>query len=87
MVESAKTTVGPWSICEIIEAMAESSLIANPAVRMLNQNAQIAGFSPEVVHVDGMRICKVSPTKWQLIELVFIKTSPAWQAGGLASSG
>jgi hypothetical protein len=58
MVECANTTVGIWNIFEIIRAMAESSLIANPAVRMVRQNAQIACFSPDDVHVDEMRICK-----------------------------
>jgi hypothetical protein len=58
-LENAKTTVGTWNIFEIIGAMGGSSFIANPAVRMVRQDAQIAGFSLDVVHVDGMRIAKL----------------------------
>jgi hypothetical protein len=77
IVENAKTTVGKWNIFEIIGAMAESSFIANPALRMVRQNAQIAHFSRDVAHVDRMRICNALSTEWQLIVLDPLKTSPA----------
>jgi hypothetical protein len=38
MVENPKTTVGKWNIVEIVDAVTESLLIANPVIRMVRQN-------------------------------------------------
>jgi hypothetical protein len=69
MLENAKTTVGAWNILEITVAMTGCLFIANPAVMMVRQNAQIAGFSLDDVHMDGMRICKMLPIERRLLVL------------------
>jgi hypothetical protein len=65
VVESAKTTVGTWNIND-------------PVFRIVRNNAQIASFSREEVHVDEMRNCKSPSIARELVdELVSLKTSPA----------
>jgi hypothetical protein len=60
MVEDAKTTVGAWNILASFEAMTGSLVTVTPAIRIVRPNAEIPSFSPDVVHLEGIRIRKLT---------------------------